>query len=83
MRVDRKAGYAEIDPVCTHPDSQRGVGSPVHHRRVLTPLASSKRLAFIGSAPVPYCSNHLHDSLRPIERYEEFARGRTISREHS
>lgn len=72
VRIDGGAGYAEIDPVGTHPDFQRlGLARAclaecfrrLHHEGI--------RHAYIGSAPEPAPSNRLYDSLRPIEVYEE------------
>lgn len=71
-RIDWKRGYAEIDPIGTHPDFQRrGLAraciSECFHRL----RRSGVRYAFIGSAEEPAPSNRLYDALAPVEKHEE------------
>lgn len=72
VRIDRGAGYAEIDPIGTRPQFQRkGLARACIAECFRRLSEEGIRNAYIGSAPEPAPSNKLYDSLRPVERYEE------------
>jgi ribosomal protein S18 acetylase RimI-like enzyme len=71
-RIDRKRGYAEIDPIGTHPDFQRmGLAKACILECFHRLSESGVGFAFIGSAEEPAPSNRLYDALAPVEKLEE------------
>jgi ribosomal protein S18 acetylase RimI-like enzyme len=72
VRIDRKGGYAEIDPIGTVPGSQRqGLARSLLREGFRRLAAAGIRDVHIGSAPPPNHSNRLYDSLGPVLRFEE------------
>lgn len=70
--VDHKNQVAEIDPVGTHPDyRRRGFAKAVIGECFRRLGAAGVRYAYIGSAPEPYISNRLYESLKPVGKYQE------------
>ncbi len=68
---DRENGMAEIDPVGTVPDYQRrGLAKAVVMECFRRLHRAGIREAYIGSAPEPYISNRLYESLRPTGKYQ-------------
>ncbi len=71
-RIDWKRGYAEVDPIGTHPDFQRhGLARACILECFHRLRKSGVRYAFIGSAEEPAPSNRLYDALAPVEKHEE------------
>jgi len=71
-RIDWKRGYAEVDPIGTHPDYQRqGLARACVLECFHRLRESGVRYAFIGSAEEPAPSNRLYDALAPVEKVEE------------
>ena len=62
---------AEIDPVGAHPEfRRRGFAKALLGECFRRLRAAGIERAYIGSAPEPYHSNRLYESLRPVARYE-------------
>ncbi|HNU36587.1 MAG TPA: GNAT family N-acetyltransferase, partial [Methanomassiliicoccales archaeon] len=71
-RIDWKRGYAEVDPIGTHPDFQRqGFARACILECFHRMSGRGIRYSFIGSAAEPAPSNRLYDSLAPVEKHEE------------
>jgi ribosomal protein S18 acetylase RimI-like enzyme len=71
-RIDWKRGYAEVDPIGTHPDFQRqGFARACILECFHRMSKRDVRYAFIGSAEEPAPSNRLYDALAPVEKHEE------------
>jgi len=69
--IDLENRIAEIDPVGTHPDyRRRGFAKAVVSECFRRLRASEVRYAYIGSAPEPYISNRLYESLQPAGKYQ-------------
>lgn len=72
VRIDMKGVYAEIDPIGTVPGFQRqGLARSLLREGFRRLAAAGIRDVHIGSAPPPYHSNRLYDSLCPLLRFEE------------
>ena len=70
--IDPQNQIAEVDPVGTHPDHRRrGFAKAVVSECFRRLRARGVRYAYIGSAPEPYVSNRLYESLQPIEKYQQ------------
>ena len=70
--LDLEHHVAELDPIGTHSDyRQKGLAKAVITECFRRLKVSGIRYAYIGSAPEPYASNRLYDSLHPIEKYQE------------
>jgi mycothiol synthase len=69
--IDDQNKVAQIDPVGTHPDyRRRGFARALLSECFRRLHAVGIRRAYIESAPEPNISNRLHDSLKPVKRYQ-------------
>jgi ribosomal protein S18 acetylase RimI-like enzyme len=69
---DQQHVMAELDPIGTHPDyRQRGLAKATIIECFRRLREAGIKHAYISSAPEPYVSNRLYESLKPIAVYKE------------
>lgn len=80
---DHQNGMAELDPIGTHPDyRKRGLAKAIIIECFRRLREAGIRYVYISSAPEPYVSNRLYESLAPIAIYKEHQWIKTLRKQN-